>query len=156
MHGGAEANVLHYAEKFAGSATYPVYYIKTADGSTLTGSEWEAGGAIGTANGYTTVKMTAWPFYLAPGETATLTLTSSGEANVANITEVAMTRRANANGAEMGWTNLIGNGGSVITNPTQPSTGNQNPGGNDNPQTTVPSTSGQALIRIGRIVEVTM
>lgn len=60
LHGGAEANVLYYAETFAGTATYPVCYIKTKDGSTLTGSAWEAGGTIGKSGDYTTVKMTAW------------------------------------------------------------------------------------------------
>ena len=107
--GSAEANVLYYAETFAGTATYPTYYIKTADGSKLSGSSWSAGGTVGMSGDYTTVTMTAWPYCLKPGETATLTLTGTGTASVSNITEVGMTRKANSGGTEFGWTNLVGN-----------------------------------------------
>lgn len=116
LHQGAEANILYYAEKFAGSATYPTYYIKTANGASLSGSAWEAGGTIGKSGDYTTVSMTSWPYRLEPGETATLTLTdSTGKADASNIVEVGMTRKANANAAEFGWTSLVGKS-------TQPST----------------------------------
>lgn len=110
MSGAAEANVLYYAETFAGTATYPKYYIKTTDNANLTGSAWAAGGSISYENGYTVVTMTAWPYYLGPGETATLTLTDpSGTASVSKISEISMTKRANTSAPEVAWTNLYGN-----------------------------------------------
>ncbi|MCR5704151.1 MAG: hypothetical protein K6G85_05970 [Eubacterium sp.] len=114
FNAAAEANVLYYAEKFAGSVTYPKLYIKMKDGSTLTGSSWAAGGTIGNSNGYTTVSMTAWPYYLGTADSQSntweCTLTSSKAADVSNISEIAITKSAKSGGNEVAWTNLLGNG----------------------------------------------
>lgn len=141
LSGAAEANVLYYAETFAGTATYPVYYIKTADGAKLTGSSWSAGGTVGSSGNYTTVTMTAWPYYLGPGETATLTLTDpSGTANVSNIVEVAMTKRANASGEELAWTSLYGNATQPETTVTQTTKASET----TNTDTTTPAATTKA------------
>ncbi|MBQ9887162.1 MAG: carbohydrate-binding protein, partial [Lachnospiraceae bacterium] len=117
LHGGAEANVLYYAENFAGTATYPKFYIKTSDGATLSGSSWSAGGTIGTSGDYTTVQYGNWPYYLGPANsqysTLTLTLTSSTTPDVSKITEIGMTRKASASGTEYGYTVLYGGSGST-------------------------------------------
>ncbi len=125
LHGAAEANVLYYAEKFAGTATYPVFYIKTADGAKLSGSAWSAGGTIGKSGDYTTVTYSNWPYYLGTADSGyseiTLKLTSSTKPDVSKITEIGMTRRVKDGAKEFGWTNLYQ--GSSETKPAE--TGSQ-------------------------------
>ena len=59
--------------------------------------------------------MTAWPYALEPGETATLTLTSTSDANPSNVAEIYMVRKASADGEEFGKTVLYSDGSPTQT-----------------------------------------
>ncbi|MBE5957293.1 MAG: carbohydrate-binding protein [Lachnospiraceae bacterium] len=121
FHGGAESNILNYAETFAGTASYPRYFIKLDDGEILTGSSYEAGGNVSSENGYTVVTDVSWPYALEPGATKTLTLKSTKTASLSKVKEVAVTKRSGSNGADTCWTTVYGN------NTQQPTTANNNP-----------------------------
>ncbi len=126
FHGGAEVNALYYGEKYAGTISYPKYYIKTSDNEILTGASWSAGGTISSDNGYTVITDTNHPYMLEPGGTKTITLTSSKPADVSKITEVSVSKRVSDSSAEMGRTVVYGDKNTpVVTTKAQTTTQNQ-------------------------------